>query len=72
MLVAINGYYENGKVFLKEDPHVAIKTDVIVTFLSDEIIKTEKPRKRILGALEGKIRIPENFNDPIEDFKDYM
>jgi len=33
--------------------------------------KTEK-KQRILGLAQGKAIIKEGFDDPIEDFKDYM
>jgi len=29
-------------------------------------------RKAKLGGWEGKIKIPEDFNAPLEDFKEYM
>jgi len=71
MLTAIKGYYDKGQVVLKEDPHIDAKTEVIVTFLSgDEPVKPSS--KRILGLLEGKINTPEDFNNPLEDLKDYM
>ncbi len=69
MLIAIEGYYDKGEIVLNEDPCIDIKTDVIVTFLQEE---TNLPIKRRLGLLEGKITIPEDFNDPIEDLKHYM
>lgn len=31
----------------------------------------EKP-KRQLGTLEGKIKIADDFDEPLEDFKEYM
>ncbi|MCX2429333.1 MULTISPECIES: DUF2281 domain-containing protein [unclassified Pedobacter] len=69
MLATIKGYYEKGKIILEETAPVQSKTDVIVTFLTDE-----KPQllKRVPGALKGKISIPDNFNDPLEDLKEYM
>jgi hypothetical protein len=73
MLTAIEGYYEKGEIVLKEIPPVATKTAVIVTFLTDLGNQQPiKPTKRVLGALEGKIKIPDDFNEPLEDLKDYM
>ncbi len=48
--------------------------------LKEEISKlidswtTEKTTKKkiILGLAKGKIRLKENFDDPIDDFKDYQ
>jgi len=35
MLATVKGYYEKGKIILKENAPVQERTDVIVTFLSD-------------------------------------
>jgi len=32
----------------------------------------KKHSKRELGGLEGKINVPDNFNEPLECFSDYM
>jgi len=71
MLTAIKGYYDHGQIILTEQPPVQTKTAVIVTFLEEEKKENVSP-KRILGRLEGKIKISDDFNDPLEDLKDYM
>lgn len=62
MLATVKGYYEKGKIILKEKPPVQTKTEVIVTFLTED-----KPTltKRVPGALKGKISILDNFNNPL-------
>lgn len=70
MLTAIKGYYDNGKVVLKEDPLLTKKTEVIVTFLTEE--KKTEPKKRKLGLLQGQASIPDDFNEPLDDLKDYI
>ena len=67
MLAAIKGYYEKGKIILKEDAPVKSKTDVIVTFLTEEATAG----KRIPGGLKGKVSLPDDFNEPLDDLKDY-
>ncbi|MCL2089213.1 MAG: type II toxin-antitoxin system RelB/DinJ family antitoxin [Oscillospiraceae bacterium] len=32
----------------------------------------KKNRKEAFGCLKGKIRVPDNFNEPLDDFKEYM
>ena len=32
----------------------------------------EKPQKRVFGALKGKIHLSEDFDAPLDEFKDYM
>jgi hypothetical protein len=70
MLTAIKGYYEEGKIFMKEEAPVQTKTDVIITFLTDDT--KLKPGKRIPGGLKGKVSLPDDFNEPLDDLKDYM
>ncbi len=71
MLTTIEGYYEKGQVILKEDPHLASRAEVIVTFLSTDA-NPPLHRKMTLGLLEGKISISDDFNEPLEDLKEYM
>jgi hypothetical protein len=70
MLTAIKGYYEKGRIILNEDAPVQSKTDVIITFLTDT--EEKKASKRIPGALKGKVSLPDDFNEPLDDLKDYM
>ena len=40
-----------------------------------EEIQLEKPkrtREEMFGCARGKFNIPDDFNDPLEDFKEYM
>ena len=71
MLTTIKGYYEQGQIILKEESPVKTKTDVIITFMVEEN-QNNGNQKRMPGALKGKVSIPDNFNEPIEDLKDYM
>jgi hypothetical protein len=75
MYTAIKGLYENGVLTLLEPVPNLQKSEVLVTFLNE----IKQPHKRTpgslkkLGELEGKqYNIPDNFNDSLEDLKDYM
>ncbi len=72
MLTTIKGVYEDGKITVTEKPPIKeTKADVLITFLPGQ--KNEgSSHKRILGGLEGKISVPEDFNEPFNDLKDYM
>ena len=70
MLTTIKGYYDNGHVTLLEQPPLVNKGEVIVTFLTEE--KKGNPKKRILGALQGSMKMTDNFDAPLEDLKEYM
>ncbi|MFW0716604.1 DUF2281 domain-containing protein [Pedobacter sp. N23S346] len=69
MLATVKGYYEGGKIILEEKAPVDSKTDVIVTFLTNEKAEITK---RIPGAFKGKISITDDFNEPLDDLKEYM
>ncbi len=71
MLTTIKGYYDHGQIVLEETPPVKSKTEVMVTFLT-ETSSVNKTSKRKLGGLEGKVNLPEDFNEPLDDFKEYM
>jgi hypothetical protein len=71
MLATIKGYYEHGQIILAEEAPVTEKTEVIITFLTKDS-GTNAVTKRIPGALKGRVTIPDDFNDPIDDLKDYM
>jgi len=70
MLTTIKGYYDHGQIVLEENPPVQTKTEVMVTFLTEEVIP--KSTKRTLGGLEGLVPLPDDFNEPLDDLKDYM
>jgi hypothetical protein len=69
MLATIKGYYDHGQIILQEDAPVSDKTAVIVTFLIDE--PSRNVRKRMPGALKGRVSIPDDFDEPLADLKEY-
>ena len=72
MLTTIKGVYDHGKIILSEEPPVKeIKSDVIITFLPQQTSNGSKP-KRVLGGLENKISVPDDFNEPLDDMKKYL
>ena len=72
MLTTIQGIYDNGKIILTEEPpEKETKAEVLITFLPKKISESSEG-KRKLGGLEGKVSIPDDFNEPLEDLKDYM
>lgn len=51
-----------------------LKTEVndFVDFLLSKKTKKNKSRKPVFGSAKGKIKISDDFDAPLEDFKDYM
>ncbi|SEL94919.1 antitoxin AF2212-like protein [Parapedobacter koreensis] len=78
MYTAIKGIYENGVLRLLEPAPNIKKAEVVVTFLEEEKKATTKKARKPGGLLRlqknsGKrFDIPKDFNDPINDLKDYM
>lgn len=69
----IEGVYENGTVTLSEQPPIAGKAKVVVFFLEETNGTSATPKIRVPGGLKHLGgRIPDDFNEPLEDFKDYM
>ena len=57
----------------------ALQTEVLhyIEFLSERYAVTHdqmetRPKKRQAGLLQGKIWMADDFDEPLEDFKDYM
>lgn len=68
MLSTIKGIYTNGTIILNEIPPFTESKEVIVTFLDKE----EMPKQRVFGSMKGQFKLPDDFNEPLEDLKDYM
>lgn len=74
MYSAIKGTYENGNIILEEVPPTTRKSKVLVMFIAED----EKPSKPLhkgvkLGSLAGQnYDIPADFNEPLDDLKDYI
>ena len=69
MLTTIKGYYEQGKIILAEQAPTKDRTEVMVTFLTDSS-QEDRNGIRKLGLLKGKISVPDDFNDQLEDFNE--
>ena len=74
MYTAINGIYENGQFVLTETPTTSKKTKVVIMCMEEvEALPKNKNKGVKLGSLAGKgYSIPDNFNEPLDDLKDYM
>ena len=70
MQIAVRGIYENGLVTLDEELPTR-RARVLVAIL-EEIEDFQPSKKRELGTMKGTIKMATDFNDPIEDLKDYM
>lgn len=71
MLSTIIGTYENGQITFDEQPPVRSKSKVMITFIDEPQIAIPV-NNRILGSLKGKVNIPDDFNEPLDDLNEYM
>ncbi len=72
MLSAIKGIYNEGQVTLEETPPTAGPVEVLVTFTKDLELK-EPVKKTVFGFAKGAILyVSPDFNEPLEDLKEYM
>lgn len=71
MLTSVKGFYENGKIVLDELPKTDEKMEVIVTFTKE--IKEQPKQKRQFGSAKGILKyMSPDFNEPLDELKDYM
>ena len=72
MLTIVEGIYKNGQVILNEIPKIDKPVKVMVTFIEDTE-KYNKSDERKPGFLKGFFTyIAPDFNEPLDELKDYM
>ncbi|GAB3931763.1 DUF2281 domain-containing protein [Larkinella terrae] len=72
MLTSVTGIYENGRVILEEPPKSQKKQKVIVTFLDDNEAEESTLAERPFGTMKGSFKLSSDFNEPLDDLKEYM
>ena len=72
MLTIVEGIYKNGQVILNEIPKIDKPVKVMVTFI-EEVEKSNTSDERRPGFLKGFFTyIDPDFNEPLDELKDYM
>lgn len=69
MNTTIKGHYKNGVVTLEETPQIE-EAEVLVTFKPIQENNGKSPRFGYGKGTFGKL--PPDFDEPLEDLKDYM
>ncbi len=72
MLTTVRGIYENGQIQLQEKPVFKTKKKVIVVFEDEEIAPSKQELTVRFGLLKGKVSLPNDFNEPLDDLNEYM
>lgn len=71
MHTIIEGIYEDGKVTLDHRPDLEVRTKVKVIFEETDDSPVV-PAKRPFGIAKGTIELAPDFDEPLDDLKDYM
>lgn len=71
MVTTVEAVYRNGQIIIQDPPAMADNTKVLVIFLPTTDLAPVGTAVRI-GSLKGKIHVPDDFNDPLDDLNDYM
>ena len=71
------GYFEQGGQFIPLGvKSVPIRKRAIVTILDEQPMQNKNPQKisrdSMFGCMKGKMSVPDDFCEPLEDFKEYM
>ncbi|MDI9366624.1 MAG: DUF2281 domain-containing protein [Flavobacterium sp.] len=74
MLTTIKGIYSNGQITLTEPaPITTTDTEVLVTFTENIPVATIPLKPRKAGFGKGTFTyMASDFNEPLDDLKDYM
>lgn len=74
MYAAIQGTYENGEITLEEIPPTTKKSKVVIMFIEEKIETSPRQYKGVnIGGLAGKgYKIPDDFNEPLDDLNEYL
>ena len=62
---------EQGILFEEDDISVN-GLDPKTFIMADSSQKIQPKKKRIFGSAKGKLHMAEDFDDPLEDFEEYM
>ena len=69
---AYAAYYENGRIIPIGNPPIPEKRKLVITVLDEEVETSKKPLRYGRGCMKGKMWLADDFDAPLEDFKEYM
>lgn len=72
MLTTIKGVYKNGQIILEEAPPTTKEVEVLVTFTEKIGLGSEKKERKAGFGIGMVTYISPDFDQPLQDLKDYM
>lgn len=61
-----------NKEFAALPPHLKKQVADFIAFLKHKAIKQNKPQQRKFGSGKGFFKMADDFDAPLDDFKEYM
>ena len=71
ILSPVSSTMEQGILFEEDDISVN-GLDPKTFIMADSAQKIQPKKKRIFGSAKGKLYMADDFDDPLEDFEEYM
>jgi len=78
-MYAVKAIYDGANFQLKQPISIEGKYEVIITFIEpfrENSVADEPPKvlplSELKGLLKGKVWMSEDFNEPLEEMKEYM
>ncbi|MEA2604346.1 MAG: hypothetical protein QOF89_5338 [Acidobacteriota bacterium] len=72
MARTLDAIFENGVLKPLGDPGLQEHALVEIEIREKPLQSSTRPRQRTFGSAKGLIRIADDFDEPLEDFREYM
>jgi predicted DNA-binding antitoxin AbrB/MazE fold protein len=72
MARTLDAIFEDGVLKLLGDPGLQEHALVEIEIREKPQPRATRPRQRTFGSAKGLIRIADDFDEPLEDFREYM
>lgn len=72
MLATVTGIYKDGQITLDEALPVHTNQAKVIVTVVEELPEHSVKSPRTPGLMKGSFWITNDFNDPVDDLKDYM
>ncbi|MDR2589484.1 MAG: DUF2281 domain-containing protein [Oscillospiraceae bacterium] len=73
---AYTAYYENGRIIPIGNPAIPERRKLVITVLDEyvdpQVNASKMSRQSVFGCMNGKVWMSDDFDAPLEDFKEYM
>ncbi|MES2795294.1 MAG: DUF2281 domain-containing protein [Bacteroidota bacterium] len=64
--------YDSHRIDIPNNVQIKPNQNIRVMVLIDDVPKIEAKKKRQLGIMKGEFSISDDFDEPLDDLKEYM